>query len=59
MYRHFRGVYLSFETDTRTERLGDAFPAATLERLRALKERYDPDNVFRDNFNIAPPPGLG
>ena len=35
MYQHFRGVDLSFETDTRAERLGDAFPAATLERLRA------------------------
>ena len=58
MYRHFQGLYLSFETDTRTERLGDAFPAATLERLRALKHRYDPDNVFRDNFNIAPSPAL-
>jgi alkanesulfonate monooxygenase SsuD/methylene tetrahydromethanopterin reductase-like flavin-dependent oxidoreductase (luciferase family)/FAD/FMN-containing dehydrogenase len=59
LYQHFRGLYLSFETDTRAERLGDAFPAATLERLRTLKHRYDPDNVFRDNFNIAPSPGLG
>jgi FAD/FMN-containing dehydrogenase len=59
IHRHFRGLYLSFETDTRAERLGDAFPEPTLARLRALKQRYDPDNVFRDNFNIAPPPGLG
>jgi FAD/FMN-containing dehydrogenase len=22
--------------------------------LRELKKRYDPDNVFRDNFNIDP-----
>jgi alkanesulfonate monooxygenase SsuD/methylene tetrahydromethanopterin reductase-like flavin-dependent oxidoreductase (luciferase family)/FAD/FMN-containing dehydrogenase len=56
LYQHFRGLYLSFETDTRPERLSDAFPAATLERLRELKRRYDPDNVFRDNFNIAPYP---
>jgi alkanesulfonate monooxygenase SsuD/methylene tetrahydromethanopterin reductase-like flavin-dependent oxidoreductase (luciferase family)/FAD/FMN-containing dehydrogenase len=54
IYQHFHGLYLSFETDTRAERLGDAFPPATLERLRALKRRYDPGNVFRDNFNIAP-----
>ena len=54
IHRHTRGLYLSFETDTRPERLGDAFPQPTLARLRVLKQRYDPDNVFRDNFNIAP-----
>ena len=34
--------------------MGDALPAPTLDRLRALKRQYDPDNVFRDNFNIGP-----
>ena len=51
---HFDGLYLSFETDQRPERLYDAFPPATLERLRVLKQRYDPANIFRDNFNVAP-----
>lgn len=51
---HLRGLYLSFETDQRPERLADAFPPATLERLRALKHRYDPDNLFHDNFNLTP-----
>jgi FAD/FMN-containing dehydrogenase len=51
---HFIGTYLSFDTDQRPGRLHDAFPPATLARLRELKRRYDPDNVFRDNFNISP-----
>jgi FAD/FMN-containing dehydrogenase len=50
---HFSGLYLSFETDQRPERIGEAWPPAALGRLRELKKRYDPDNVFRDNFNIA------
>ncbi|PFG42044.1 FAD/FMN-containing dehydrogenase [Isoptericola jiangsuensis] len=48
------GLYLSFETDTRPERLTDAFPPATLERLRAVKAEWDPDNVFRANFPVTP-----
>lgn len=48
------GIYTSFETDRRPERLLDAYPPRTLARLRELKRRHDPDNVFRHNFPIAP-----
>ena len=48
------GLYLSFETDPRPERLEDAFPGETLQRLQALKRRYDPDNVFNQNFPLVP-----
>jgi Berberine and berberine like len=51
---HLDGLYLSFETDERPERLEDAFPGDTLTRLRRLKARYDPDNVFNQNFPISP-----
>jgi hypothetical protein len=54
MSRHFDGLYLSFETDRSPDRLAEAFPPPVLERLRELKRQYDPTNLFRDNFNIAP-----
>jgi FAD/FMN-containing dehydrogenase len=50
--RHLDGLYLSFETDQRPQRLEDAFPGKTLTRLRELKAAYDPDNVFDQNFPI-------
>jgi alkanesulfonate monooxygenase SsuD/methylene tetrahydromethanopterin reductase-like flavin-dependent oxidoreductase (luciferase family)/FAD/FMN-containing dehydrogenase len=43
---HLDGLYLSFETDPRPQRLHDAFPGETLTRLQALKRRYDPENVY-------------
>jgi hypothetical protein len=51
---HLDGLYLSFETDPRPERLADAFPGETLTKLRELKARYDPDDVFDANFPIPP-----
>jgi FAD/FMN-containing dehydrogenase len=51
---HTSGLYLSFNTDPRPERIEEAFPGATLVRLRALKALYDPDNVFDQNMPIAP-----
>ena len=56
LYPHMNGLYLSFDTDPRPERLLDAFPEPTLTRLRELKAEYDPDNVFRQNFAIEPAP---
>lgn len=58
MAEHFDGLYVSFETDPRPERLADAWPGATLARLRDLKRRYDPQDVFRHNFSVAEPPAV-
>ncbi len=51
---HTAGMYLSFDSSERPERIGEAFPPATLARLRAIKAEYDPACVFRDNFAIEP-----
>lgn len=48
------GLYASFNTDPRPERLAEAYPGETLTRLRRLKARYDPDGVFGQNLRIEP-----
>ena len=48
------GVYLNF---TPEERVRDAYGEAKYARLVALKDRYDPDNVFQMNQNIKPSRG--
>ena len=40
--------------DAGAERVRAAYPPEDWERLVALKERHDPDNLFRINRNIAP-----
>ena len=46
-----RGQYVNTITD---EGVGRAFSDTKLARLTALKDRFDPDNVFHLNQNIAP-----
>ncbi|MBO1334338.1 FAD-binding oxidoreductase [Streptomyces sp. VRA16 Mangrove soil] len=56
---HIDGLYLSFETRTGPRQLSDAFPQPVLGRLLTLKDRYDPDNVFTNNFALRRPAGDG
>ncbi|MGX1886863.1 FAD-binding oxidoreductase [Streptomyces sp. NPDC055287] len=48
------GVYVNFLMDEGAERVRQAYGEDKLRRLRALKQHYDPANVFRSNQNIAP-----
>ena len=47
-------VYVNFVADEGEKRVADAYNAASLARLRTIKAKYDPNNLFRLNQNIRP-----
>ncbi len=47
-------VYTNFLMDEGEERVREAYGADKYDRLKALKQKYDPDNFFRLNQNIPP-----
>lgn len=51
-----QGAYVNFLSTEGEASIRAAYPGPTLERLAAIKARYDPGNLFRLNQNIAPPP---
>jgi hypothetical protein len=53
------GVYVNFLMHEGEERIRAAYGAGKYERLAELKNRYDPENVFRNNQNIRPSVGEG
>ena len=52
---HRAGVYVNFlDADDGTGRVHEAYADDTYARLAEVKARYDPENAFRNNKNIAP-----
>ncbi len=49
---HVSGLYRGLDTRSGTELLEGAFPPPSLERLCALKARYDPDGLFDHSVPI-------
>jgi FAD/FMN-containing dehydrogenase len=48
------GAYVNFLGDEGPERVRAAYPGATGDRLRDIKLRHDPENLFRSNQNVPP-----
>lgn len=48
------GSYIGFSSDATEEEVRRAFPPATYARLAAIKQEYDPQNIFNQNYNIKP-----
>ncbi len=47
-------AYVNFVGDEGPERVRQAYPGATWDRLAEIKGRYDPTNLFHRNQNVAP-----
>jgi hypothetical protein len=54
LHQGHTGAYVGFLGNEGEARVRAAYPPATWSRLESIKARYDPDNVFRRNQNIAP-----
>jgi Berberine and berberine like len=48
------GVYLNFEASTGEAHVRSGFSPESYARLVALKDRWDPENLFHINPNIPP-----
>jgi FAD/FMN-containing dehydrogenase len=51
------GVYLNYTSDEGDDKVRSSYGPEKYARLVALKDRYDPDNLFRLNQNIRPSAG--
>ncbi len=53
---HVSGAYANFLTSATEEEVAAIYPGDTLRRVAAVKERYDPGNLFAGNHNVRPRP---
>jgi len=48
------GAYVNFFTDATGKETSASYPTPVMHRLAMIKKKYDPENVFNRNYNIAP-----
>lgn len=47
-------AYLNFLSENNDAAIAESFGEKKIQRLRALKRIWDPENLFRNNYNIRP-----
>ena len=47
------GVYINFLNEDEVDRIAEAY-GPNYQRLKQIKAKYDPNNLFRANQNILP-----
>jgi FAD/FMN-containing dehydrogenase len=48
------GAYAGFISTSTEQDTLSLYPKETYEKLAQIKAKYDPDNLFKMNFNIKP-----
>jgi FAD/FMN-containing dehydrogenase len=51
------GGYVNFTSEPGQDKVQESYPPDTYARLVAVKDRYDPTNLFQLNQNIRPSGG--
>ncbi|HEX3296020.1 MAG TPA: FAD-binding oxidoreductase [Nocardioides sp.] len=51
---HVSGAYANFLTDATEKEVATVYPTQTYRRLAAVKQRFDPGNLFARNLNVRP-----
>lgn len=49
-----KGAYSGFLSTATEEDIQQVYPPATFDRLKKIKQQYDPHNLFNQNFNVKP-----
>jgi FAD/FMN-containing dehydrogenase len=52
-------LYVNFTGEGGDDKAKAAYPPSTYARLQRIKDRYDPQNLFRYNQNVRPSPAQG
>lgn len=54
MEQFVSGSYVNLMSEATQKQIDASYPKSTYERLAKIKEKYDPQNVFNQNYNIKP-----